>query len=261
MSKTDKAFSMDQKNVPTWDDYYQIKTKLSFMRAFKKRYTDEVLALIDRTVKASIQTALEIGSGEGTFLASVCKRFGATPYGVDISDVGIEECRKTLQAAGLDGSHLVVRDVFSAELKREWKDRFDLVTSFGFVEHFDDIAQPIEAHANYARPGGACFFTIPHFGNWYNRTFCWLAKGPRVYDEMTFNEKISERWITEACHASGLDVVEIGVMRSWPVFRPSSPLWALLSAPMQALALGSDTAGIPIPRILGATYYVIARKR
>jgi SAM-dependent methyltransferase len=49
---------------------------------------------------------------------------------------------------------------------------FDVVYSFGVIEHFDDPRPMVQKHFDLLRPGGTAIITVPHFGAGYG----WLAR-------------------------------------------------------------------------------------
>ena len=53
--------------------------------------------------------------------------------------------------------------------------KFDLVTSFGLIEHFDDSAEVIRQHARHVRPGGQVLITFPLHDGIYGRAMGWAA--------------------------------------------------------------------------------------
>ncbi len=51
--------------------------------------------------------------------------------------------------------------------------QFDVVVSFGFIEHFDDPEPAIRRHVELCKPGGVVFITVPNYrvGSFYR----WLT--------------------------------------------------------------------------------------
>lgn len=51
---------------------------------------------------------------------------------------------------------------------------YDLVLSFGLIEHFNDTKAIIETHLQFLKPGGVLFVTLPNFkgvNGWIQRNF------------------------------------------------------------------------------------------
>src|SRR5438105_4281957 len=102
---------------------------------------------------------IEVGCGRSQLLPYFAKQFGLQVTGLDYSAVGCEKARRMLERDGVDG------EIICANL---WDRRtptarqYDVVFSFGPVEHFDDTSRVIDALAQYARPGGVVLTLIPN---------------------------------------------------------------------------------------------------
>src|ERR1700722_7357542 len=111
---------------------------------------------------------LEIGCAGGEYLCYFAKHFRFIPFGVDFS----EEIRKTAELFefnGLPKPTLFQEDFF------QWRpgQLFDVVCSFGFIEHFEDPRMVIQKHAELLAPGGKLIITLPHFAH-LQYFFHWL---------------------------------------------------------------------------------------
>ncbi len=106
---------------------------------------------------------LEIGCNPGGILASFGKRFGYELNGVDfIADpVDIEAYLKSL---GLRVGSIERADALTWEPSR----KFDVVGSFGFIEHFENALEIADRHFRLVKPGGHVTITMPNFarGQW-----------------------------------------------------------------------------------------------
>jgi cyclopropane fatty-acyl-phospholipid synthase-like methyltransferase len=137
-----------------WDSYYadfspRLVDQIHFDDLFRRHLP------IDPS-----KTVLEVGCAGGEFLAHFAKVYRYRPFGVDFSDE-IRKTRVTFEFNGLDQPTLFQSDFF------EWRPPhlFDLVCSFGFVEHFDDLAVVVKRHAEFVAPGGMLIITMPHFAH------------------------------------------------------------------------------------------------
>lgn len=107
-------------------------------------------------------TVLEVGSAPGRNLIRLHRRFGLDPWGIEFSPAGAELNRRRFAAAGLDPDHVLEVDFFDEAVLAEHAGSFDVVVSFGFVEHFDDPAAVVDRHLDLLRPGGWLVVTIPN---------------------------------------------------------------------------------------------------
>ena len=182
---------------------------------------------------------IEIGAGASEWLPYLHHRFGFSVAGLDYSDVGCKRAQDNLTRTSTPGN-IHHADMFnpSAGLHQQ----FDVVVSFGLVEHFSDTAAAVAACAAYAKPGGLIATLIPNMSGlygWFYRVF-----DRKVYD---IHVPLTLKALRQAHRDAGLDLVLdehiLGVpgvidgqrvepvfIRRWVrklVFRVSSMTWAL----------------------------------
>jgi len=150
----------------------QSRIKLLAKRAIGKRLFDLISpydayllwrVVFPRYLPASCEglSVLEIGSAPGDFLVRFARAFGATPYGVEYTRHGAERNRACFSRNGIDPENVIETDFFSREFLNSHRDRFDIVISRGFIEHFEDAKEVVSRHVEVLRPGGLLFIQIP----------------------------------------------------------------------------------------------------
>ena len=102
-------------------------------------------------------TVFEIGCAPAKWLAFYAETFGAAVTGVEYTAPGAELSRANLAACGIDG--VIWQDDFFAMDPEP----FDLVLSFGFIEHFDDLDAVFARHVDFIAPGGRMALGVPNF--------------------------------------------------------------------------------------------------
>ncbi len=107
-------------------------------------------------------SVLEIGSAPGSNLVQFHKMFGYEPYGIEYTQNGVELNRRLFQEHGIDPSRVIQGDFLSDDVRRPLEGRFDIVTSFGFIEHFSDVRTIVEKHVQLLKPGGLLVVEIPN---------------------------------------------------------------------------------------------------
>jgi 2-polyprenyl-3-methyl-5-hydroxy-6-metoxy-1,4-benzoquinol methylase len=135
-------------------------------------FADELTPSFPKTPGASF---LEIGCSPGGILADICSRLGYAAYGIDPSCDSQRICDR-LEAAGVTIGRIWAEDVFA------WKPQepFDIVASFGFIEHFVDAEAAIARHFDLVKPRGTVLIGVPHFAHGQ-----WLLH--RIFDEEMLN--------------------------------------------------------------------------
>lgn len=110
---------------------------------------------------------LEIGCGNSYWLPYFRRRYGMTPHGIDFSAQRLVRARRNLPDVAQD--NLVLGDFVTGEgVPSHWAHRFDIVLSFGVVEHFVPPSGALRAAARYIREeGGLLISTAPNLkGIW-----------------------------------------------------------------------------------------------
>ena len=151
---TDKQF---------WNEYYQKKyrpkiiDKVVFADIFEKYLTPDP----DKEI-------LEIGCAGGDLLCFLAKQYHFKTFGVDYSDE-IKTTVELFRFNSLPTPTLFKQDIFKWRPGRQ----FDLVCSFGLLEHFENPAPLLQKHIELLKPGGTLIITMPHFAH-LQYFFHWL---------------------------------------------------------------------------------------
>ncbi len=113
-------------------------------------------------------TVIEIGSAPGRELITVHRKFGYVPYGVEYTENGVKANRNLFLIHGIDPENVIHADFFDRGFQEAYCERFDVVMSHGFIEHFTDLNGVIAGHVNLLKPGGLLLITIPNLRgfNW-----------------------------------------------------------------------------------------------
>ena len=116
--------------------------------------------ILDENLSKTKGVALEIGCVPGNFLVYLCKTFGYSPEGIDFDQRTFEITSQTLKDNGLNNYKIYQEDF------NKWKPKkkYDLVCSFGFIEHFDNAKEIVQRHIDLTKKGGKIVITIPNFG-------------------------------------------------------------------------------------------------
>jgi len=106
---------------------------------------------------------LEIGSAPGDNLIYFKDTFGYEPYGIDYSESGVEINRAQFAEHGIPVDRVAHSDFFDPSFQSRYKGYFDIVTSFGFIEHFSNAKNVVEMHFNLLKTSGILFVEIPNY--------------------------------------------------------------------------------------------------
>ncbi len=137
-------------------------------RLFKKSFTG---------ITTNGKKLLEIGCGNSVFLTYFKKEFSFEVYGLDYSEFGCKQTEKIFERDGIEGK-IILGDAFNPP--NDLIGQFDIVCSFGVVEHFEDTAGTMEAFAKFLKPGGILISSIPNMKGATGLLHKWLNRP--VYD-------------------------------------------------------------------------------
>jgi SAM-dependent methyltransferase len=128
---------------------------------------DDLLGLLEPLVFPGSRV-LEVGCAPGKFLLWCALAKQARACGVEYAE----------------SSHRMTAQLFTdadapADIRKEdfmqttfEPGSFDMVYSFGVIEHFTDPGPMVKKHFEMLRPGGTAIITVPHFGAGYG----WLCR-------------------------------------------------------------------------------------
>jgi len=103
-------------------------------------------------------TFLEIGCSPGAWMIYFHKTFGYNVTGIEYTTQGYELTKQNLKCTNTPGN-VIHEDVFSTTLQPE---SFDVVVSFGFIEHFEDQQEIIDVHYRLLKKGGILIIGVPN---------------------------------------------------------------------------------------------------
>jgi len=106
---------------------------------------------------------LEVGCAKSSWLPYFAQQFGFRVSGLDYSEIGCRQSQGILSNAGVKGE-IICADFFAPPASLAGK--FDVVVTFGVVEHFTDTRSCLEALVRLLKPGGLLVTNIPNLGGW-----------------------------------------------------------------------------------------------
>lgn len=143
---------------------------------------------------------VEVGCARSQALPVLAKRLGISVAGIDYSPNGCEQTKVMLNREGVDGE-VYCSDIFA--IPDTLKGRFDVVVSFGLIEHFSNTNEIVSALAGLLKPGGVIFTNIPNMGGTTGFFQKILNRG--IYD---IHVPLTPSQVRSAHEAAGLRVIE-----------------------------------------------------
>jgi|SRR6185437_63299 len=182
-----------------WKSFWESRKGLIFYLKPNYIFGDILAKLI---AEKNIKSAIELGGFPG-YYATYLKKY--QQLDTTLFDYFIDEglINKLLQKNGLKPGdiHVIEADLFGYKPQK----LYDMVLSFGLIEHFMDTKAIIETHLRFLKPGGVLFITLPNFksvNGWVQRKF-----DRDNYDKHNINS-MNPPLLASHCRALGLKEVE-----------------------------------------------------
>ncbi|HZO89653.1 MAG TPA: class I SAM-dependent methyltransferase [Chthonomonadaceae bacterium] len=104
-------------------------------------------------------SVIEIGACPGHNLAALARSHGYHPVALDILP-RVHELPAMFREFGIPDLESIEQDLLTLQTDR----RFNIVISFGFIEHFDNVEPILRRHWELVAPGGFLVVGLPIFG-------------------------------------------------------------------------------------------------
>lgn len=169
---------------------------------------------------------VEVGCARSQALPVLAKSLGVSVAGIDYSPNGCEQTRIMMKREGVSGE-VYCSDIFA--IPDSLIGSFDVVVSFGLIEHFSDTNEIVSALAKLLKPGGIILTSIPNMRG--TTGFFQRVLNRSIYD---IHVPLSPSQVRIAHEAAGLTVVECdyflstnyGVLNLGKTNRQSMGWWA-----------------------------------
>lgn len=112
------------------------------------------------------QRVIEVGCANSVWLPYFASEHGCSVTGLDYSTTGCSSAQALLAAAGVEGK-IFHGDVWAPPA--ELLGTFDLVFTYGLVEHFEPTEHILTALSKLLRPGGIMITIVPNMVGWVGK--------------------------------------------------------------------------------------------
>jgi 2-polyprenyl-3-methyl-5-hydroxy-6-metoxy-1,4-benzoquinol methylase len=143
---------------------------------------------------------IEVGAGGSVWLEYFAAEHRLDVTGLDYSETGCAAAEYVLNRSQLQG-RVVCADLFDPP--EELKSSFDILSSFGLVEHFSPTSGCLAACADFLKPGGAMLTVVPNLAGLNGAGIKFFD--PKVYQ---IHVPLSAESLRQAHIDAGLEVLE-----------------------------------------------------
>jgi 2-polyprenyl-3-methyl-5-hydroxy-6-metoxy-1,4-benzoquinol methylase len=189
-------------NSDFWDSQHIERSNYLFKKNTLSKEYSRIFSLIEINPG---MTVFEIGCGDSVFLEFLVETYTISPFGLDSSPKGIELIKNRLPDYA---EHFVLSDV---EIYSD-SSKFDLVTSFGFLEHFTDREAIWRKSYELTKNEGYCLSVVPNLSglNYY------FAK--HIAKIMDWHVAIPKSILELEAKSAGYEIVESGFFGGYRLF-------------------------------------------
>lgn len=186
-----------------WDDVLKsarlprVNSPKSYLYSVTMKFVDQVLA------NRNYRTFFEVGCGSSGWLPYFANRYGYRVSGLDYSEVGCQLAIKNLELLGIDHDPILCRDFFT-EKPTDGK-KFDIVFSYGVIEHFTEPAEIVGIFDKLLNDGGVMITLVPNFTGLNAKLTKYFL--PDVYD---IHRQINKQQLASYHTSNNLKVLKIG---------------------------------------------------
>lgn len=126
-------------------------------------FLDKVLGSENKT------TFMEIGAGSSGWLPYFARKYGYKVSGLDYSEVGCKIAIKNFELLNIDYDEMICEDIFKWNSKK----KYDIIFSYGVVEHFEHPEKIIRICHEHLNTNGIIITLVPNLaglmGKWTKR--------------------------------------------------------------------------------------------
>ncbi|SHN17919.1 class I SAM-dependent methyltransferase [Mucilaginibacter sp. OK098] len=182
-----------------WKAFWESRKGLIFYIKPNYVFGDILAKLI---AEKNIKNAIELGGFPG-YYATYLKKYQKLDTTLFDYYIHQELINQLLEKNGLKPGdiNIIEADLFSYQPEK----LYDMVLSFGLIEHFNDTKAIIETHLQFLKPGGVLFITLPNFksvNGWVQRKF-----DKENYDKHNISS-MDLQLLKDSCKQLGLKEIE-----------------------------------------------------
>lgn len=165
--------------------------------------------ILNKLIEINLESKsiLEIGAGDSVWLPYLAEKFPSSRFvGIDYSDSGCALLSERVNKENVNVT-VVHEDMFAEDSPLHGS--FDVVISFGVVEHFDDLGHVLAAKKRFLKQDGVMFTLIPNMAGALGAlTRIWNRE---VYDKHNPHDLAS---FLRGHQQAGMEIIQRGYLGS-----------------------------------------------
>ncbi len=172
--------------------------------------------IFTKYLSRNARTCFEVGCYPGYYLVYLGKEFGYTINGLDKTPYVT-----TRLIEFLSNQHVQIGSFYQADfLTFQPSEAYDVVCSFGFIEHFYNFREVLQHHIKLLNPGGILIITCPNFRG-LQHLLHWILDRKNLKQHVleAMDLKVWEEIISD----QGLEILFRGYYRTFDFWAESNP--------------------------------------
>lgn len=154
-----KQSVVNKQSKDLWNNYYKeekMNPKVGFFGSYDIFLHDTILAKylpFNKKNRKEVKIC-EIGSGDGKLLKKIADNFNYEPFGIELAQEPIKQAKDKR-------INMIEGDAFDRIILEKYKGYFDVIYSYGFIEHIMPPEKAVKIHLQFLKKGGYFFIQIP----------------------------------------------------------------------------------------------------
>jgi 2-polyprenyl-3-methyl-5-hydroxy-6-metoxy-1,4-benzoquinol methylase len=144
--------------------------RISTRRSYHQRIT---MDFVDGFIRGEgYKTFFEVGCGSSGWLPYFARKYDLLVSGIDYSAAGCRLAEQNLDLLGIPYREIICKDIFEPGCTGGKK--YDIVFSYGVIEHFKHPGDLVHIFSEFLNPGGLLISSIPNLNGlmgWMSRHF------------------------------------------------------------------------------------------
>jgi 2-polyprenyl-3-methyl-5-hydroxy-6-metoxy-1,4-benzoquinol methylase len=141
-----------------WDEVLK-KANLPVMVSLKQYSPWLINSFFRKFIQAgNYKTLIEVGSGSSAWLPFLAQEYNLEVSGLDYSETGCKICEENLKMLGINFDEIICEDV----LKWDSGKKYDIIISFGVVEHFENPGEILKIMHSHLAENGLIITIVPN---------------------------------------------------------------------------------------------------
>lgn len=145
----------------TWRESYLARGEPTDLEFDWRNRSNIVIAQMLESIGLSGKNVLEIGAGDSQWLPYLARKYPESRFaGLDYTEDGCKRLAERADKKANISIDIYHQDMFRADPSLH--NQFDVVISFGVIEHFTDLAEALHAKQRFLNDQGVIFSLIPN---------------------------------------------------------------------------------------------------